>query len=320
MKVVIYSREAIKELMKGEFPKNTAVISFCSPRKTRRAEEVRVYFGNVCDRVFNILIPDIDIEILGDCGYTYETYLAEEDELAKFIYEVRAEGRDIICQCDFGQSRSAACAAAILQHFEGRGIDIFSDYRYYPNQLVYHKVFDALERVTSRTVKIKDRIWCKLRASSNKCSYTFFPSDIPNECGGIPDADLIEGSIVCESRESAKQCLQSIASLIENGYGEILNWWIALDMGDIMTHIFNGAPMQYLHRTIDALQVNDLVKHLKGAKIIFAYFNMPNGSKSSAHYEDLLEQISAKSLADTSVWTQASFGTMDFCEIDVWYR
>ena len=76
MKVEIYSREAIKELMKGEFPKNTAVISFCSPRKTRRAEEVRVYFGNVCDRVFNILIPDIDIEILGDYGYTYETYLA----------------------------------------------------------------------------------------------------------------------------------------------------------------------------------------------------------------------------------------------------
>ena len=147
MKVEIYSREAIKELMKGEFPKNTAVISFCSPRKTRRAEEERVYFGNVCDRVFNILIPDIDIEILGDYGYTYETYLAEADELAKFIYEVRAEGRDIICQCDFGQSRSAACAAAILQHFEGRGIDVFSDYRYYPNQLVYHKVFDALEKV-----------------------------------------------------------------------------------------------------------------------------------------------------------------------------
>ena len=146
MKVEIYSREAIKELIKGEFPKNTAVISFCSPRKTRRAEEVRVYFGSVCDRVFNILIPDIDIEILGDYGYTYETYLAEADELAKFIYEVRSEGHDIICQCDFGQSRSAACAAAILQHFERRGIDIFSDYRYYPNQLVYHKVFDALER------------------------------------------------------------------------------------------------------------------------------------------------------------------------------
>ena len=60
-------------------------------------------------------------------------------------YVAKANGRDIICQCDYGQSRSAACAAAILQHFEGRGIDIFADYRYYPNQLVYHKIFDALK-------------------------------------------------------------------------------------------------------------------------------------------------------------------------------
>ena len=150
MKVEIYSREAIKELMKGEFPKNTAVISFCSPKKTRRAEDVQVHFGNVCNRVFYIMIPDIDIEILGDYGYTYESYLAEADDLAKFIYGAKADGLDIICQCDFGQSRSAACAAAILQHFEGRGIDIFADYRYYPNQLVYHKVFDALEKFAVR--------------------------------------------------------------------------------------------------------------------------------------------------------------------------
>ena len=146
MKVEIYSREAIKELMKGDFPKNTAVISFAYPRKTQRAEEVRVYFRDVCDRVFNILIPDIDIEILEDYGYTYDTYLAEADDLAKFIYDAKEEGCDIICQCDFGQSRSAACAAAILEHFEGRGINIFADYRYYPNQLVYHKIFDALEK------------------------------------------------------------------------------------------------------------------------------------------------------------------------------
>ena len=79
-------------------------------------------------------------------GLTIENR-SDIQKLAKFIYEAKANGHDIICQCDYGQSRSAACAAAILQHFEGRGIDVFSDYRYYPNQLVYHKVFDALERM-----------------------------------------------------------------------------------------------------------------------------------------------------------------------------
>ena len=146
MKIEIYSRKAIKELMAKGFPKNTSVISFYTPKSERKRSETQVDYYGICDNVFYVGIPDIDIEILKDYEYTYETYLAEADELAKFIYEARDEGLDIICQCDFGQSRSAACAAAILQHFEGRGIDIFADYRYYPNQLVYHKVFDALEK------------------------------------------------------------------------------------------------------------------------------------------------------------------------------
>ena len=146
MKISICSREGIKALMGEGFPENTSVISFSSPAKAKKAEEPRISFRGVCEHVFYITVPDIDIGLLGDYGYTYESYLAEADELAKFIYEASRGGRDVICQCDYGQSRSAACAAAILQHFEGRGIDIFADYSYYPNQLVYHKVFDALEK------------------------------------------------------------------------------------------------------------------------------------------------------------------------------
>lgn len=150
MGVSIYSRKAIKELIEKGFPQNTAVISFYTSKNKRDYEENRVDYDGICDKVFYVGISDIDIEILDDYGYTYETYLAEADELAKFIYEARADGLDILCQCDYGQSRSAACAAAILQHFEGRGINIFADYRYYPNQLVYHKVFDALEKQKER--------------------------------------------------------------------------------------------------------------------------------------------------------------------------
>ena len=146
MEVSIYSRRAVKELIEKGFPKNTAVISFYTPKNKRDYEERRVNYNDICDKVFYVGIPDIDIEILSDYGYTYDTYLAEANDLAKFIYRAKADALDIICQCDYGQSRSAACAAAILQHFEGRGIDIFTDYRYYPNQLVYHKVFDALEK------------------------------------------------------------------------------------------------------------------------------------------------------------------------------
>ena len=146
MKVEIYSRTKIASLLKSGFPQSCAVISFYSPQRGGICVEGRVDFSGACDRVFYVMIPDIDIEILSDFGYTYETYLKEADALAEFIYRAKREGRDIICQCEYGQSRSAGCAAAILQHFEKNGIDVFTDYRYYPNQLVYHKVFDALEK------------------------------------------------------------------------------------------------------------------------------------------------------------------------------
>jgi hypothetical protein len=144
MKISIHSRKSIGELILNGFPANTAVISFYTPSRGEFKENPVNYHG-VCDQVFYVAVPDIDIEILADYGYSYDTYLAEADAIARFIYETKSNSLDIICQCDYGQSRSAACAAAILQHFEGHGIDIFADYRYYPNQLVYHKIFDALK-------------------------------------------------------------------------------------------------------------------------------------------------------------------------------
>jgi hypothetical protein len=146
MKVEIYARKAMEELIRNGFPSNTAVISFYTPPRSGRRAEAPIDYGGVCDRVFSVGIPDIDREILADYGYTYESFLAEADRLAGFILDAKAHGLRIICQCDYGQSRSAACAAAILQYFEGRGIDVFADYRYYPSQLVFHKVLDALMR------------------------------------------------------------------------------------------------------------------------------------------------------------------------------
>ena len=83
---------------------------------------------------------------LDEFGLDEESYLKEADELAEFIYRAKAAGLDIICQCEHGQSRSAGCAAAILEHFSGRGIDIFANYSYYPSKLVYKRVLGALAR------------------------------------------------------------------------------------------------------------------------------------------------------------------------------
>ena len=105
----------------------------------------RLFVAIKCERLFRIGVHDIDIEILEDYGLTFDTYLPEANELAKFIIASVYDGLDIICQCEYGQSRSAACAAAIKEFFEHSGISVFADYRYYPNQLIFNKVLKALE-------------------------------------------------------------------------------------------------------------------------------------------------------------------------------
>ena len=145
--IKIYSRNDMEKLLSQGKIENTAIISFHDPvgRGRRCLEDYQpIDFTGKCDRVMQIALHDLDPEALADFGLSVETYFPEADELAEFIYKAKEEGLDIICQCEYGQSRSAGCAAAILQHFSKNGIDVFTDYRYYPNQLVYHKVFDAL--------------------------------------------------------------------------------------------------------------------------------------------------------------------------------
>lgn len=148
MTVTVYSREAIERIIaEGSFPDNTAVISFYDPAIKRIDKGyTHVDYSGVCKDVFYSELEDLDLEVLKRKGYTYDIYFPEADDMAMFIVKAYNGGKDIICQCEYGQSRSAGCAAAILEYFYQSGISIFANYNYYPNQVVYHKVYDAIER------------------------------------------------------------------------------------------------------------------------------------------------------------------------------
>lgn len=145
MTVKITSRKAMEAYLRGHCLEHTAVISFYDPPSKRcPAGDIPVNYRNA--PVFFVALHDIDREVLPDFGLTYDTYFPEAGALAEFILAAVRDGLNIVCQCEYGQSRSAACAAAILEHFCHTGISVFADYRYYPNQMVYHKIKDALDR------------------------------------------------------------------------------------------------------------------------------------------------------------------------------
>lgn len=148
MKIEIYSRVAMEKRLQEGPLKNTAVISFYDPPSSRTSKDYApLDYGDRCNLLFPVGVHDIDIDILPEYSLTFDTYLPEVYDLAAFIKTACADGMDIICQCEYGQSRSAACAAAIREYYCKDGISIFADYRYYPNQLIFNKVLKALKEV-----------------------------------------------------------------------------------------------------------------------------------------------------------------------------
>lgn len=150
MKVTIYSREEMEQLLDGGFPAQTAVISFSDPPVSVDVDSgsFSMNFDEKVERLFQVEVLDIHFDELKEYEIDYEDFLSEAEELAQFIVDTKVDGWDIICQCEYGQSRSAGCAAAILEFYYNNGISIFADYRYCPNQMIFHKVYDALRNLT----------------------------------------------------------------------------------------------------------------------------------------------------------------------------
>ena len=113
-RIEIISRNDAEKLISGKPLDNTAIISFYDPPRGRLSDCEPLDYSQICDRVFMVEIHDIDIEVLPDFGLTFDEYFPEAYALAGFIKSAVSDGCDIICQCEYGQSRSAACAAAIV--------------------------------------------------------------------------------------------------------------------------------------------------------------------------------------------------------------
>lgn len=143
----IISRKEAEAFTADELPQKTAIISFYDPVGPHTPKGYhKVDYSDLCGHVFYVEIRDIDIKILGKYGLTYDTYFPEAAELARFIANAVANDYTILCQCEYGQSRSAACAAAIKEFYEKSGIQIFANYQYDPNQLVFNQLLEALIR------------------------------------------------------------------------------------------------------------------------------------------------------------------------------
>ena len=106
------------------------------------------------DMDFKSLLPSIDFICIHFRDYDYcdmdeddlDAWFYEYNDLIEFIKSRAESGKDFVCQCWEGHSRSAATAAAILKCYCKDGKKIFDDPHYEPNSYLYKKILNGLKK------------------------------------------------------------------------------------------------------------------------------------------------------------------------------
>lgn len=151
MNIEIMGRQELIQRAKKPFPVGTAVISITNSD----AEDVAL--GHQPDRILRLKFDDVSDEIyeqlLGRKPSVREMHQiasklhmfsnAQTRQVAQFVQGLENE-TTLICQCEHGQSRSAGVAAAVMEYYYHKGINIFADARYYPNKYVFQKLLHTL--------------------------------------------------------------------------------------------------------------------------------------------------------------------------------
>ena len=154
-------RTALQDLALDPFEGTVAVISITSVHNPIVALEhmpdyiLRLSFDDIAtDDIADKLGPKPTEEHRKEIEEKYHMFSDEQAmKVAEFYYSVRDKVDTLICQCEYGQSRSAGVAAAIIEHTTHKGIRVFADDRYYPNKFVFRKVINAL---TEEKKKVQD--------------------------------------------------------------------------------------------------------------------------------------------------------------------
>ena len=129
----------------------------CFPKRAKWAFSPNAYaFAGLKHRpewLLQLKFDDVDNDVFKDepetpQGVLEEKYHMFNDAMAKqvadFYFQIQGKAKMMICQCEHGQSRSAAISAAINEYRSGSGIEIFADDDYYPNKRVFNMTLNQL--------------------------------------------------------------------------------------------------------------------------------------------------------------------------------
>ena len=108
------------------------------------------------------------------------------------------------------------------------------------------------KKIKNNTISLSDisgKVWCEIVCNESNCVLTLFPQNIPEEFRGKENTNTVKWQISCASPTEAQYCQEALATLISNGYSDPFNWYIALDIEDLI-EIFSD-EMSFCELTVD---------------------------------------------------------------------
>ena len=144
MKVEIHSIQSLKRRAHKPFAPDTALISIGDFGKELPLLEYKP--AHILRMEFDDVTPS-EIDCESSERYAFRLFSEEQaNQIADFVYRYWESRGTLLCQCHYGQSRSAAVAAARKEHFYHNEIVIFADEqeRYCPNVYVFRLTLRAL--------------------------------------------------------------------------------------------------------------------------------------------------------------------------------
>ncbi|MCH5159139.1 MAG: hypothetical protein J1F33_08090 [Clostridiales bacterium] len=153
-KLQVMNRQQVEALSEKEFKPHTLLISI----RDYGADGVTLkHFPEFYARMeFNDVDGDVYLDAYGTPLSAQGKRSAEvkyhpidgkqSKKVARIYLRLRERAKIVICQCEHGESRSAAVAAAIAEFESKDGLRYFVDDKYCPNKLVFRKVYNSLRK------------------------------------------------------------------------------------------------------------------------------------------------------------------------------
>ena len=181
------------------------------------------------------------------------------------------------------------------------------------------------KKIKNNTISLSDisgKVWCEIVYNESNCVLTLFPQNIPEDYRGKKNTDTVKCAVSCASPAVAQRCQEALASLISNGYNEPLNWYIALDIEDLMK-IFSD-EMSFCELTVDTDKLESYLETISKLNVNRMAFIYPRANKDTLNkyvlntvlYPDAITEKDVEVGIQYSMDNTIPLGSL---VVDLWY-